>query len=100
MSMERAGKAGGGAFVIARSGPLDLRNASELRDEIRGALEGNGSVTIDATEVTAVDTGIVQVLLAARRSADQAGRRFTIIAGAGSALPDTVSRLGIAPLHT
>jgi anti-anti-sigma regulatory factor len=46
--------------------------------------------------VTSVDAGIVQVLLAARRSVEQAGREFCIIAEAESALPDTLSRLGIA----
>lgn len=99
MSIGGPGAAGADAFVIARSGTLDLRNAGELRNAILEALGGHRPVTVDLTRVTSVDAGVVQVLLAARRSAAEAGRRFFILAGTPSALPDVVSRLGIPPIH-
>lgn len=100
LSMVRPTKDLDGASVITRIGALDLRNAPELRDEILDAMANKCSVALDVTQVTSIDTGIVQVLLAARRSAEQAGRDFSIIAEAGSFLPDTLSRLGITPAHT
>lgn len=99
ISMERPGQGVADAFVVTRSGTLDLRSAGELRETLLAAMSGGRPVALDATEVTSVDAGIVQVLLAAQRSADQSGRRFSVIAGPKSALPDALSRLGIAPLH-
>lgn len=97
--LKRPAQASSAAFVVSRKGSLDLRGASELRTELLDALTAHPSVAFDASDVTSVDAGAIQVLLAARRSAEQAGRDFSIIAEAGGALPDTLARLGLTPLH-
>lgn len=97
LSLQRPGGEVADAIVIEKSGALDLRGAGELREALLAAMRGGKPVALDATAVTSVDAGIVQVLLAARRSADEAGRRFSIIADPGSALAEVLSRLGIAP---
>lgn len=99
ISLDRPGRDLPDTIVIEKSGPLDLRGAGELRQALLAASRGGKPVALDATAVTSVDAGIVQVLLAARRSADEAGRRFSIIAGPDGALAEALRRLGIAPVH-
>lgn len=81
---------------IKLDGSLDMRDAAELRTKISDALQSHPSVCIDAANVEAIDTSIVQILVAALKSAERLGRPLTIATGDGAAVPDAFRRLGFS----
>jgi anti-sigma B factor antagonist len=67
------------------SGEFDLARAYEVDAELRG-IEALGARTIvvDLREVTFVDSAGLARIMAARRRAEQAGRRFVLVRGCRS----------------
>jgi anti-anti-sigma regulatory factor len=53
--------------------------AEELRNQLVCASEIVGATTIDGSAVQTIGQAVLQLLLAARRGADAAGKSFTII---------------------
>lgn len=80
---------------IVLEGASDLRSAGSLREQLLAALHAHPSVVVDTRQASSFDTGSVQVLLAASRSAARAGRDLRIIAEADGALPEAMTRLGL-----
>jgi len=83
------------ALVVALDGAKDLRAVPALREELIAAMKGNASVTIDTRMLATLDTGVVQLLLAASRTARRSGREFSVIAEAEGALTQVLARLGL-----
>ncbi len=64
----------GGATLLHASGELDIYRAQAFREELLGALAGGRtSLVLDLSAVTALDSAGVQLLLAARVQATEAG---------------------------
>jgi anti-sigma B factor antagonist len=65
--------------TVRLEGELDLRAATELREEILRALsDGGGSVRLDMTRLSFLDSTIISVLIMAKRRAEQAGGEVTL----------------------
>lgn len=60
------------------------------------ALQQNESVQIDARKLASLDTSVVQVLLAARKTATRLKRKLTVLSERDGALPVTLQRLGLS----
>lgn len=80
MSMDHSGisASGGGLGRFPLEGNLSLRDASRVCDRLREAAQSYDPVEIDIGSLTGLDISIVQLLLAARKSAARRGRNFTL----------------------
>lgn len=81
MSMAKSGlsaKGNGVGLQIPLEGNLNLREASQLCSKLCTALEGFDSLEIDIAGLTGIDISIVQLLLAARKSAVRRGKTFSL----------------------
>ncbi|MEA2295436.1 MAG: anti-sigma factor antagonist [Solirubrobacteraceae bacterium] len=73
---------GPGAVCVELSGEFDLTQAYEFDREVRSIEEQAGSaLVIDLREVSFVDSAGLARILAARRRAQRAGRRFAVVRG-------------------
>jgi anti-anti-sigma regulatory factor len=84
------------SVTILLEGAADLRGASALREQLVEALATGSPVCVDTRGATSCDAGIVQILMAACRSAERSGRDLSIIAESGGALPAALDRLGVS----
>lgn len=75
--------------TVRLAGELDLRAATELREELLRALgDGDGSLLLDMTELSFLDSTIISVLIMAKRRAEQAGGEVRL-----RNVPDRVKRV-------
>jgi anti-anti-sigma factor len=82
--------------VLALSGNLDARSATEVREALHTAIDtGVGDLVVDASGVDLVDATGLGVLLGAHRRAAKAGRRIVL----RDASPRLVRMLRLARLH-
>ena len=77
-------------------GDMSIYHATSLRDGLLEQLSQFEEVTLDLTEVDNCDTAGVQLLLAARISAAETGKPFTI-SGISDSVQEALSRAGITP---
>lgn len=78
-----------GVPALYLSGELDLRAATELREELLRALgEGSGSVILDMGELAFLDSTIISVLIMAKKRAETAGGEVRL-----RRVPDRVRRV-------
>lgn len=68
--------------AVALAGPLTIQTVTAALESIRMQLDGRSELGLDLAGVTACDTAGVQLLLAARRAATVAGKRFSVCATA------------------
>lgn len=76
------------------SGDLSLRNISELHQRLTEALAAHSAIAIDTSGVESVDAGTLQLLVAATRSADAAGRSLTLAADTATPMGRALIRAG------
>src|SRR3954453_15162585 len=82
--------------VLALSGNLDARSATEVREALGRAIDsGEGELVVDASGVDFVDATGLGVLLGAHRRATKAGRTMVL----RDASPRLVRMLRLARLH-
>jgi anti-sigma B factor antagonist len=82
--------------VLALSGHLDARSATEVRAALHAAIDaGEGDLIVDASGVDLVDATGLGVLLGAHRRAAKAGRRIVL----RDSSPRLVRMLRLARLH-
>lgn len=72
-----------------------IRDAARLSAELMAAIASHDAVLVDATEVASVDVGVLQLLVAAHKSARFAKKRFSVKAVAGGALRKALAASGI-----
>jgi anti-sigma B factor antagonist len=73
--------AAGDVIVVAIEGEHDIYTAPALRERLDEALERGGSVVVDLTRATFVDSSVLGALLDARRRALEAGQGFVVCVG-------------------
>ena len=78
------------------SGDLSIRDAGNIRDRLAQLVSDGGPVRIDLGSLTSLDASVVQLLIAAKRSADRRGRAFEIHGVEKSPLPDFMTAVGLA----
>lgn len=71
---------------LALEGTLTVRNAEETHAKLADVLRRHGDIEVDCTTVVEADLSLVQLLLAARKSARQAGKTLVLAAPAAGAL--------------
>lgn len=81
--------------AIVLSGNMSIRDSEELRRRLLTMLTVNAPLRIDVGGLATVDTTIVQVLMAARRSAARQGFPFEIRGFAQSPLPAFMTAIGL-----
>lgn len=73
----------GEATVVVPAGELDLATAPALDEALTRAFEtaGSGRVVLDLRGLEFIDSSGLRTLLTARKQAEDAGARFSLVAG-------------------
>jgi anti-sigma B factor antagonist len=72
----------GDAAVVVPTGELDLATAPALEASLGRAFDDDADhVVLDLRELEFIDSSGLRTLLTARRQADHAGQRFSLVAG-------------------
>jgi anti-anti-sigma regulatory factor len=74
------------AASVLLDGALTVRNIANVRDILLAALTDHHVVRVDCRAADAVDLSCIQLLLAAHRSASQAGKQLVLAAPADGLL--------------
>jgi anti-anti-sigma regulatory factor len=82
-----------GTGRIVLKGPVTLQAVEAIHAQFL-ALEDRPSITIDCSAATEVDVSLVQLILAARASAQRTGRSIALAKPADGVLLDTLERGG------
>ncbi len=82
------------AVVVTIAGEMTIPYADELRKQLLAAFEKANTITADLSGVTEIDVTGLQILCSAHRSSVFMKKRFTIIAGPGSAVWEAADAAG------
>ena len=77
---------------------LTVRTIAGIRPVLLQALRDQPAVRLDCSAAESVDLSFIQLLLAARRSAQQSGRSFSLAAPAAGALRAALEQGGFLPV--
>ena len=80
---------------LTLDGALDIGNAEELQQALCDLLDGSASAVVDLSAVISCDTAAVQLLLAARRTAER-GQKHLKFESPHGALSDCIGALGLS----
>lgn len=64
---------------VALQGSLGLRDAKRVRELLSGVVSAFNEVELDVSDVNDIDISVIQLIVAARRSAEQFGRKLTLV---------------------
>jgi anti-anti-sigma regulatory factor len=76
-------------------GPLDISAAGKLRDALRECLSRQPELLLDLSDADACDASILQLLWAARKSASECHKRFSVVSSS-DAVRETGAALGLS----
>lgn len=80
--------------VVKLTGEMTVRTIAEAWQNLREALQDSDKITVDVSEISAVDMSFIQLLLSARRSAAQQHKEFRLATPVEGDIRDTLSRGG------
>jgi anti-anti-sigma regulatory factor len=80
---------------VALDGDLDLRRARDIRALLQDALIDRAAVEIDVSGLTGIDVGVLQLLISARKSAEQHGMKLSLDARSSTALQAALVSAGL-----
>ena len=75
-----------------------MRTAEALQATLRDAVQRHDHIEIDCSGVSEADLTLIQLLLAARRSAERDGKRLVLSAPAAGALREALETAGFLPV--
>lgn len=81
--------------LLSLTGALGIRDAARLAVELRALLAAPGPWRIDCGGLSEVDLAVVQLLVAAQRTASAAGGTLTVTTPAGSPLAVLLETAGL-----
>ena len=84
-------------FVVRLSGTQTIREAEDTLQVLRDALAADSSVTLDCEAVEEADLSFLQLVIAARKSARNAGKTLGMAAPATGPLLAALDSAGIRP---
>lgn len=87
----------GETTIIAAIGQLDVVSISVLQSAMASIIATDGSVIVDLTQLTFIDSAGLSSLVAGRRAAALIGCRFTV-RGAQGAVADVLEQTGIGAM--
>jgi ABC-type transporter Mla MlaB component len=82
--------------VVVLAGAQTVRQAAQTHADISAALAGPGALRLDVAGVSEADLSVIQIILAAHRSAAARDRRLELCAPPAGALRDALQRGGFA----
>jgi ABC-type transporter Mla MlaB component len=82
---------------VVLEGAVTLRTIDSTHAALRDALTKHAKIDIDCAKATEIDLGVIQLLLAARKSAEAAGKTLALCAPADGALREALVRGGFLP---
>ncbi len=85
----------GSSLRIALEGRLGLRDVRATHKRLDEAMNAAAEIDVDLGAVTEIDVSHIQLLAAARKSAEQSGRTLRLNAPAGGAFHAAVVRIGL-----
>lgn len=77
------------------SGNLTVRRATEIQSLLLSEIRERRNINLDCTQASDVDLTFVQLLLAARKSADDSGVRLSLTHLDGGVLQTALRRAGV-----
>jgi anti-anti-sigma regulatory factor len=77
---------GDSSHILQITGDASLRNAQDIATQLRQALAGHSTITVVTDAVTSIDVSILQLFVAARKSALAAGKTLILRAPADGPL--------------
>jgi ABC-type transporter Mla MlaB component len=83
--------------IFAPDGPLTVRTIATVRSTLLEFLAAHPSVQVDCTAATSVDLSFIQLLLAARQSAQTVGKELKLIVPPGSTMHAALEQGGFLP---
>lgn len=89
----------GGVHVVKISGDAGLRAAGDIALSLRQALTRHSKVAIATEAITGADITTIQLLLAANRQAQAAGKTLALTAPPAGALRDLLIDVGCLDAH-
>jgi anti-anti-sigma regulatory factor len=81
-------------FTTIISGEAGLRNVRDIADALLKAVAEHQSIIVDASGATSVDVTVLQLLVAARKSALASGKSLTLRAPADGVLRQALVKTG------
>ena len=82
---------------VILDGGLTIRSIDGTRSRLAAALSEHMAVEIDCSAAVEVDLSLIQLLIAARRSASEAGKRLALAQPADGALRAALTQGGFLP---
>lgn len=82
--------------VVTLTGAHTVRQATQTHADISAVLSGPGNIVLDTTGMTEADLSVIQIILAAQRSAVSRGYRVELAASPAGALRQALERGGFA----
>jgi len=83
------------AITIALSGTQTIREAAETVETLRAAISQNDDISLDCSGVTEADLTFIQMVMAARKSAEAKGKTLSLKAAAQGPLLAALDAAGI-----
>ncbi len=83
--------------VLVLKGAQTIRQAAQTREAILAALADSGDILLDCAGVEEADLSLVQIILAAQRSAASRSTRLALSEPPAGALRQALARGGFAP---
>ncbi|EME69554.1 sulfate transporter/anti sigma-factor antagonist sTAs [Paramagnetospirillum caucaseum] len=80
--------------VIGFTGAATIRQADDIARQLKQALESSDRIEVDCSGLTEVDVAFIQLILAACKSAEAAGKVLSLSAPAGGALLEILTICG------
>ena len=85
------------AIRLALDGSLTVRGIAAVRETVLEALAKHAAVEVDCSAADAIDLSLIQLLLAARRSAQAAGKSLSLATPADGKLRRALEQGGFLP---
>ena len=81
-------------------GECTVRTASDAKHRLLDFINNNSDIAIECHDITDVDLGFIQLLIAARASAARLDRAFRLAKPASGCLLDALRRGGFVPARS
>ncbi len=94
MTLDRKEK--DGCALLSIEGPMTVNDAAALRDEMLACFNDYKGLILDLNEVSECDTAGIQLLCAARLTAESTGKSFKVSQASMSSM-STLERAGFDP---
>ena len=89
---------GDSSHTLKISGDTGLRNAQDIATQLRQALASHSTITVVTDAMTSIDVSILQLFVAAQKSALAAGKTLTLRGPAGGPLTRLLVQAGFVDI--